>query len=131
MCLFCKIIAGEIPAYKVYEDEKVLAFLDIEPVNPGHILVIPKKHVANLEEISEEDLMAVIVVVKKMGKLLKEKLAYEGYNVNENNDPVADQEIPHLHFHVIPRVKGEDKIIWPHCQYKEDEAENILEKLKS
>jgi len=131
MCVFCKIVAGEIPSYKVYEDEKVLAFLDIKPVHPGHILVIPKKHAANLEEISEEDLKAVITVVKHIGSLIKNNLKYESYNVIENNDPVAGQEIPHLHFHLIPRLENDGLNLWAHQEYKPGEAEEILRKLKA
>lgn len=131
MCLFCQIIAGEIPAHKVYEDKKTLAFLDINPVHPGHILVVPKNHSANIEEISEDDLMAVSLTMKKMGKLIKEKLAYEGYNACTNNDPVANQQIPHLHFHIIPRLKGDGLSIWPQRPYRKGEAEEVLAKLKS
>lgn len=131
MCIFCQIIAGELPAHKVYEDEQVVAILDIKPVHAGHILVLPKKHVANLEEISETDLSAVITVVKKIGGLLKEKLNYAGYNVVENNDPVAGQEIPHLHFHLIPRLENDGFNHWAHQEYKLGEAEEILKKLKS
>jgi len=130
MCIFCQIINGEIPAHKVYEDEKTLAFLDIKPVHPGHILVVPKRHFANLEDIEEDDLMAVSLTMKKMGKLIKEKLAYEGYNACTNNDPVSGQEIPHLHFHLIPRIKGDGLNAWTQKAYNEGEAEIIAAKLK-
>jgi len=86
MCIFCKIIAGEIPSYKVYEDDKIFAFLDIKPVNPGHILVVPKKHYQNMEEVSDNDLQALILVVKKLGAALKNKLGVVAYNIQENND---------------------------------------------
>lgn len=129
MCVFCQIVKGDIPAYKVYEDEKNLAFLDIRPVNPGHILVIAKRHFINLEEIPSEDLAELILVVQKMGRLIKEKLGYEGYNVSENNDPVAGQEIPHLHFHVIPRIAGDGHVNWPHSSYKPGETEEILRRM--
>jgi histidine triad (HIT) family protein len=129
MCIFCKIIAGEIPAYRVYEDDKVFAFLDIKPVHPGHILVIPKKHLTNLEEIDNQDLTDLILVVKEMGALVKNNLNYESYNVIVNNDPVAGQEIPHLHFHIIPRVAGDNLHHWPHQEYAPGEAEEVLKKL--
>lgn len=129
MCIFCKIIKGELPAYKVYEDEKILAFLDINPVHPGHILVIPKKHVANLEEIDSQSLRDLILVVKKMGALVKNRLNYESYNIVENNDPVAGQEIPHLHFHIIPRVAGDNLNHWASHEYALGGAEEILKKL--
>ncbi|MFA5109710.1 MAG: HIT family protein [Patescibacteria group bacterium] len=131
MCIFCQIISGEIPSHKVYEDENVLAFLDIQPVNPGHTLVVPKKHYQNLEEISEEDLKILIVAVKKIGHLLKLKLGIEGYNASTNNDPVAGQIVPHLHFHIIPRYRGDGHDAWSRCQYKPGEEEEIIKKLLS
>jgi histidine triad (HIT) family protein len=131
MCIFCQIIAGDISSYKIYEDEKVLAMLDISPVFPGHMLVLPKKHVLNIEEVSEEDLSALIIVVKKMGLLLKDKLGYGGYNVTENNDSVSGQTVPHLHFHVIPRQSGDNLNLWPSAPYNSGEAEEISARLKS
>ncbi|MFA5023559.1 MAG: HIT family protein [Patescibacteria group bacterium] len=131
MCIFCKIINQEIPCYRVYEDDKVLAFLDIEPVNPGHILVLPKIHYQNFEDINETDLSALILTVKKIGKLLKDKLGVDGYNVHENNNPIAGQEIPHLHFHIIPRYAGDGLGHWPGKSYQPGEAEEIIKKLKN
>lgn len=129
-CVFCKIVKGELPSYKVYEDGHTLAFLDIGPVNYGHTLVVSKKHYANMEEISEKGLKEVIAVVKKIGKALKEGLGAEGYNVGENNDPVAGQIIPHLHFHVIPRSQGDGLALWPQGKYGDGEAEEALNKIK-
>jgi len=129
MCIFCKIITGEIPCFKIYEDDNVLAFLDIKPVHPGHTLVLPKKHVANLEEISVADLQAVILAVKKIGQKLKDKLGVIGYNVSLNNDPVAGQEIPHLHFHIIPRKINDGLKLFPQQTYASGEAEEVLRKL--
>ena len=129
MCIFCQIVAGEIPSYKVYEDERVLVFLDIKPVHQGHLLVIPKKHVANLEEVSADDLQALILVVQKMGWLLKERLGYPAYNVSENNDPLAGQEVPHLHFHLIPRLAGDGLAPWRKEEYAPGEMEEVLKKL--
>ncbi len=131
MCIFCQIIKKEIPAKIIFENEKTLAFLDIKPVNPGHILVIPKKHYSTIEEISEEDLCAVSLTLKKMGKNIKDKLGYEGYNVSLNNDPIAGQEIAHLHFHVIPRRENDGLKLWPQEEYKEGKADEILSKLTS
>ena len=130
-CIFCKIVKGELPSYKVYEDENVLAFLDIAPVNQGHILVIPKKHYANLEEISNDDLCCLIKAVKKIGKALKQGLGIAGYNLQLNNGSVSGQIVPHIHFHIIPRKKGDELKLWPQGKYKEGEAEKIAEKIKS
>lgn len=129
MCVFCQIISGEIPSYKVYEDERTLAFLDQHPVRPGHTLVVTKIHYANLEEISEEDLGTLIVTVKKVGSLLKSKLGVEGYNVNFNNDPVAGQVINHVHFHVVPRASSDGLELWPGHEYAPGEEDIIINKL--
>ncbi|MDD5291165.1 MAG: HIT family protein [Patescibacteria group bacterium] len=130
-CIFCKIIAGEIPSFKVYEDENVLAFLDIAPVNPGHTLVVPKKHYENMEEILEAELCKLTVVIKKIGKAVKDSLGAEGYNITENNGPVAGQIVPHLHFHVIPRRQDDGLKLWPQEKYGEGEAEEIVKKIKN
>jgi histidine triad (HIT) family protein len=129
MCIFCDIVSGAIPAYKVYEDDRVLAFLDIKPVNPGHALVISKAHYPNLETVPAEELTAVILAVQQVGRLLKDKLGIVGYNVTENNDPVAGQDIPHLHFHVIPRHQGDGNLPWRQAAYNPGEAEEIIKKL--
>lgn len=131
MCIFCKIIAGEIPFYKVYEDDRTLAFLDIKPVNPGHTLVVPKKHYENMEAVPAEDLTALILAVKKVGRLLKEKLGVAGYNLGVNNDPLSGQIVPHLHFHVMPRREGDGLQLWPQEDYAPGEAEEIIRRLKN
>ena len=119
-CVFCKIVSGEIPSYKVYEDENTLAFLDIQPVSPGHTLVIHKKHFA----------CQLIKTVKKVGKILKKGLNLEAYNVQVNNDPLAGQVIPHVHFHLTPRLPGDGLRLWPQRKYESGEAEAVLAKLK-
>jgi len=131
MCIFCQIVSGEIPSYKIYEDDKTLAFLDIKPVSPGHTLVIPKMHYKNLEEIPEAELAETVAIVKKIGRLLKEKLGVAGYNVCENNDPVAGQEVAHLHFHIVPREPGDGHAAWRQREYQPDVATEILKKLTS
>jgi len=129
-CIFCKIVAGEIPCTKVYEDDNILAFLDIAPVNPGHSLVITKKHYANLEEVPEAELVELIKAVKKIGKALKDGLGVKGYNVQENNDPVAGQIIPHIHFHVVPRQENDGLKLWPQKKYEEGQAQEVADKIK-
>lgn len=101
-CIFCKIIKGEIPSEKVYEDDEVLAFKDIQPAAPIHVLVIPKKHITNLMEISNEDseLMGKIVVV--MQKIAKQLGVDEkGFRIISNCGPDSGQEVMHLHFHLL------------------------------
>ena len=129
-CIFCKIIAGEIPSFKVYEDENILAFLDIAPVNPGHTLIVPKKHYINMEEIPEGELVRLAIAIKKIGKAMKDNLRAEGYNIMENNDPISGRIVPHLHFHVIPRRQGDDLHLWSQGKYKEGEAEEVVKKIK-
>jgi histidine triad (HIT) family protein len=131
MCVFCRLVAGELPVAKVMETEEVLVFLDNAPVNPGHMLVIPKKHLATLEEINEDLLTTLILKVKESGALLKTKLGYSGYNVILNNDPVAGQEIPHLHWHVIPRVLDDTPLRFPEKKYGPGEMAAVCQKLNS
>ncbi|MBI2459617.1 MAG: HIT family protein [Parcubacteria group bacterium] len=129
-CLFCKIIAGQIPSYKVYEDESTLAFLDINPVNPGHTLVVPKKHFTNIEEADEPTVCQIIKIVKKIGLSFKKNLATPGYNLAVNNDPAAGQIVPHLHFHVMPRLLNDGLRPWPQKKYQANQAEEVLNKIK-
>ncbi len=105
-CIFCKIIAGEIPAYKVYESENVFAFLDITPKTFGHTLVIPKKHSKDLLEI---DAMAFNYMeeIQSVAKHLQERLNYDGINLINNCGKVAGQEVFHVHFHLIPQYNNE------------------------
>lgn len=107
-CVFCKIINNELPSFKVYEDEFVLAFLDISPAAKGHTLVVPKEHFENIFDISENYLEKIIVVAKKISqKMINTGLA-EGVNLYEANGVSAEQVVPHFHLHVIPRVSGDD-----------------------
>ncbi len=129
-CIFCKIVAGEIPSYKVYEDESVVAFLDIEPISKGHTLIVPKKHFKNMEAIPENELGKLMNGVKNVGKIIKDKVQIEGYNIMENNDPVSGQTIPHIHWHIIPRSNNDSIEMWPRGEYMEGEAEEIINKLK-
>lgn len=129
MCIFCQIINKEIPAKIILENDLALAFLDIKPVHPGHSLVIPKRHFSTIEEISEKDLVAVILMLKQVAKKIKDNLNYPGYNIQLNNDKVAGQEVAHLHFHIIPRLENDGLKLWPQREYQEEEAESILAKL--
>jgi histidine triad (HIT) family protein len=129
-CIFCKIVRADIPSYKVYEDDYTLAFLDIAPVSKGHTLVIPKKHYVNFEDIPEEELSAVIKTVKRVGRMLKENFGVVGYNMQVNNDSIAGQIIPHIHFHLIPREEGDGLELWPQGGYDPGEAEEIIKKIR-
>lgn len=129
-CIFCKIIAGELPCTKVYEDNKVLAFLDIGPINPGHTLVIPKEHHKTLVDLPDESLKDVMPVTKKIGQAIISELGADGFNVGLNNGQAAGQEVDHVHFHVIPRHKGDGLKHWPSQEYAEGENERVADKIK-
>ncbi len=129
-CLFCKIVKGEMPAKKVYEDDSVIAFLDINPANPGHTLVVPKKHTETIADIEDSDLEKVIVVVKNIAKKLKDELDTAGLNIVQNNGKLAGQLVSHIHFHVIPRFAGDQVIItYQRAQVDENKMEEIRKKL--
>src|SRR3989304_760489 len=106
-CVFCKIIKGELPSDKIYEDEKFLAFLDVTPVNSGHTLLIPKKHFKNLYEMPDEVLCDLGPIIKKVAKAVKEGTDADGINIGMNNDPSAGQIVFHAHVHVIPRLEDD------------------------
>lgn len=111
-CLFCKIIKGEVPSKKVYEDEEILAFNDINPAAPIHILVIPKKHINSLVEIEKEDEILIGKIYGVINKIAEEKGFKEnGYRVIVNCGKDAGQEVMHLHFHVLAGAKFGDKIV--------------------
>ncbi len=106
-CIFCKIINGEIPAIKVLDEKQVFAFMDINPLAQGHMLVIPKKHAENILDISEDDLAAVMNAVKRCAKAAKAGLKAEGITILQLNGKASDQVVPHLHVHIIPRWKDD------------------------
>ncbi len=106
-CIFCAIAAGEIPSFKVYEDDLVLAYLDINPFSEGHTLVIPKAHSEGLLDTSDETLAALLARVKKVAEHLKATLPCDGFNILQNNGEAAGQTVKHIHFHIIPRRAGE------------------------
>jgi len=106
-CIFCRIVQGEIPSAKVYEDENCFAFLDIGPLSWGHTLVIPKKHFEHITEMSAKELAALASVLPKLSAAVIEVTDAEGLNVLQNNGAVAGQAVAHLHFHLIPRHAGD------------------------
>jgi len=102
-CLFCKIINAEIPSYKIYEDEFLLAFLDINPSSAGHTLIIPKKHTLDFNSIDNRELTRIMECAKKISSLLMKKLDADGYTLVQNNG--IAQEVKHFHLHIIPKYK--------------------------
>ncbi len=116
-CLFCKIVSKAILSEIVYEDDDVLAFLDTNPVNPGHVLVMPKQHYEDFMAMQEEACAPLAKVIKKIMNVQIGELGYEGVNLFQNNKPAAGQVIPHLHFHVIPRKNGDGYVHWQGQEY--------------
>lgn len=113
-CIFCAIAAGEIPSFKVYEDDEVLAYLDINPFAKGHTLVIPKQHSKGLLDTDDATLATIIARVKKVAAHLKEKLGCDGFNIVQNNGEAAGQTVHHLHFHIVPRWQGDPQTFESH-----------------
>ena len=110
MCIFCKIINGEIPSKKAYEDDKILAFHDINPQAPIHILVIPKEHIPSVDGISGENSSTVAYIFEKIPFIAKEAGLSNGYRVISNCGPDACQSVPHLHFHILGGAPLSDKM---------------------
>ena len=108
-CLFCRIIAGEIPSHKIYEDEQVFVFLDIGPVSRGHALFIPKKHAVDLSSGSVQDAAALIAKVHEIAPILLKRLGASAYNLGVNSGADAGQIVFHTHIHFIPRYAGEER----------------------
>ncbi len=133
-CIFCKIIRKEIPATHIYEDEHVIAFLDIKPNNLGHSLVVPKEHFPNIYTTPDEVLSRLIAATKKVAIAVKKGVAADGINITNNNEPDAGQLVFHTHIHVIPRYSTDGFRHWPakttftQEQFKET-AEKIREEL--
>lgn len=111
-CVFCRIVAGEIPAVKLYEDDLVLAFLDIAPVNRGHALIIPKKHYFSVTEIPAAEAGRLLEAAGRLGAALLRAVDADGFNLLLSNGTVAGQVVPHAHLHVIPRFP-EDGLVLP------------------
>ena len=109
-CIFCKIIAGDIPSSKIYEDEEVIAFLDISQVTPGHTLVVPKKHARNLLEMDEMATAQLFARVSKVAKKLATATQAKGMNIISNMEEVSGQTVFHTHVHIIPRYSAQDEL---------------------
>ena len=109
-CLFCKIIAGEIPSAKVYEDENVFAFRDINPQAPTHVLVVPKEHVSSVAELDEKNIHLAAHCLLAVDKIARQEGLETGYRVISNCGPDAGQTVPHLHFHILGGKRLEDRM---------------------
>ena len=124
-CIFCKIVKGEIPCFKVYEDDKVLAFEDINPIAEGHTLIIPKEHARNLWEIPGEDLAAIHLASQKIAHALKEALNPIGVAVLQLNGSGVNQVVMHYHLHLVPRTGGDPELPLTTWEIRQGDLEKI------
>jgi len=128
-CIFCKIIKGDIPSFKLFESEKILAYLDIQPLSKGHALVIPKHHGAKLTDIPDDQLAEILPAAKKIAAAV----GAENYNILQNNGRLAHQVVDHVHFHMIPKPNEQEGlgIGWPAQQTDMDKLKQLHETLKA
>ena len=132
-CIFCKIVAGQIPCYKVNEDKAMLSFLDIQPHAQGHTVVVPKRHAETVFDLEEQEMQALMQAVRKTMIKIDQKLHPDGFNVGWNHNPAGGQVVPHLHIHIMPRYNGDDggsmhSIIKNPGRMKVEEVATILTK---
>ena len=120
-CIFCKILAGEIPSTAVYEDDDFKAILDVNPAARGHVIILPKNHAANIYELPDEDASKIMIVAKKIATAIEKAYHCDGVNILQNNGEAAGQTVFPLHLHVIPRFKGDTvNIGWKQGDMPED-----------
>ncbi len=128
-CIFCKIVKGEIPCKKVYENEKTLSFLDINPRNKGHVLVIPKTHYLGITDMSDDDAAEVMKTIKLVAAAQRDSIKTEGMSLVQSNGRMAGQLVPHVHFHLIPRTEEEKGIglegVLPVKKFEDAELDRI------
>jgi len=130
-CIFCKIVKGEIPCAKLFEDDCVLSFLDIAPANKGHALIITKNHYETLLEIPDDCLTDLMVKARKLARAMFSALGNEGFNILMNNKKVAGQLVPHAHIHIIPRFSGDGiKLNWIPMKYKDKGLDGFKDKIR-
>jgi histidine triad (HIT) family protein len=130
--IFSKILRGDIPCHKIYEDEHVLAFLDIGPLSFGHTLVIPKEEVATLDQLSDETAAAMGRVLPRLCRAIKAVTGTEQFNVLQNNGPMAHQAVFHVHFHIIPKPSVDEGLVieWPSTKLGREEGAKLAAALK-
>jgi len=130
-CIFCKIIKKELPGTVVYEDQALLAILDITPINAGHVLVLPKTHYENLYDMNPDVLKEMIATIQKIAVAVKKATNADGINIGMNNGSAAGQVVPHAHVHVIPRFKDDGYKLWESTKtYRDGETQAMAEKIK-
>ncbi|OGE82097.1 MAG: hypothetical protein A3B10_00650 [Candidatus Doudnabacteria bacterium RIFCSPLOWO2_01_FULL_44_21] len=130
-CIFCKIISGGIPSDKIYEDDAVLAFMDIRPVSRGHTLVVPKTHTDDFLSTDDQTLSDLIPKIKKIAHVVMQAVGAQGMNISTNHGEAAGQVVMHLHFHLIPRFSNDELKPWPHQELDPKIRAEIAERIKS
>ncbi len=131
-CIFCKIRDREIPSVTIYSDERTFAIMDINPLNDGHVLVIPKRHAATVYDVAEEDLAGAAVVAKRIALAVQKALRPDGLNILQANGAAAFQSVAHLHLHLIPRWIGDAKgFDWKLVRGDPERIRAVGEKIKS
>ena len=128
-CVFCKIIKGEAPSMKIYEDEYTMAFMDIAKDVDGHLLVVPKKHFTNILDCNDGYLINLVRTVKRISNHLVDDCGYDGVNLLNASDESAGQSVFHFHIHVIPRKAGDNIRAWPHFDGAKTLTEDIFKKI--
>ena len=126
-CLFCKIVKGEIPCAKVYEDDDIMAFLDIAPVNKGHTLVIPKKHYVDFLDMPDDIVQKLFTATKKITKAVVEGVKADGFNFGMNNKKAGGQLVMHAHLHIMPRFNDDGLKLWEGHPYNEGDMDKVKE----
>lgn len=122
-CIFCKIIAGEIPSATVYEDENFKVIMDISPAAKGHMIMLSKKHCENLLELDDESAASALIIARKLAKALTDELNCDGFNLVQNNGQASGQTVFHFHIHLIPRYDGDQMSLgWAPKSYEDGEA---------
>jgi len=125
-CIFCRIVAGDIPAVRVREDERTIAIMDINPATRGHVLVLPRAHAADLHEIGDDDLAACARAARDLAGRALERLGADGVTIMQSNGPAAWQTVFHYHVHVIPRYEDDPLVLpWTPAPADPDELEKI------
>ena len=131
-CIFCKILEGDIPSFKLFEDNETYAFMDINPLNDGHALVIPQSPHANIYEAPADVLASVMATAQRIARAIKKSLAPDGINVVQANGPGAAQSVFHIHFHVLPRRNGDEaKLNWGLAPGDMDHIGELAEKISA
>ena len=129
-CIFCKIVAGQLPCMKVYEDDNVLVFMDIAKDVDGHMVAIPKKHINNILDCDFNTLNDLIIAVKKISNHCVDNCGYAGINLLNASNESAGQSVPHFHIHIIPRKRNDGIDAWPHFEGAKTEIAEIWENIK-